>query len=382
MSKLGKQNVIVPFKEEQEVTNPMHNAPNPNDINGDASVQNPNPTAIDDAIKNCEKITAAMHFNSEGAAEAFKSIKSILQNEETSNEDKKIEIANKSETIKDTALQVFANIAIAILGSSKEKDVDQNIVDTGIKKLSGLFAFLEETIDDKDEKKKDERLQNVATDCFSLLSEIEDKDTKNSILTAIGNIIDINKIVSTEDSRDSSSYDGKNWEDYKSKAILCSKGAIAIGLLFAPGGIILAGLFLLATKDFGCNSDEIDEPNDEKELLRIEKLKTLVKNFLENDNTNTNNNNNTNTTAIGHEVKKFFQTEAEDLEEANKSLQTNEQVFDRMSSNQKDSRAEEDFKNEVNGVLKVLQEGVNKSNGVTTDDEAKLKPLKEVVPTR
>jgi hypothetical protein len=202
----------------------------------------------------------------------------------------------QSKVENDTTLQVFANMAIGMLGSSKEGVADEKET-PGIEKLSKAFAFLGHKINDEDDLEKDKRSADMVGDYASLMTNTEiDEDTKKSIETAFKETPDIAKIaqiqegvenkdkqeleevektIPTDDLKDPSTYDGKNWEDFKSKAIYGAKGAIAIGLLFAPGGIFLAPIFLYATKDFGRNPDDIEKEQKDAEAAELESGKAL-----------------------------------------------------------------------------------------------------------
>ena len=247
---------------------------------------------MDNTIRNVGKINDAMQFSSETAASAFAAISDILNGEGT-NEEKKSLISAQSKDVEDTALQVFANMAMGMLGSSQEKDVDEKET-PGIEKLSEAFAFLGRKIDDKNDLDKDKRIEDMAGAYASLMNDKDlDDAAKKSIETAFKENPDIAKIqealenkdqqeleeekknTPNEDLKDSSIYDGKNWEDIKSKAIYGAKGAIAIGLLFAPGGIFLAPLFLYATKNFGRNPNEIDREQKEAEEAELKSEKAL-----------------------------------------------------------------------------------------------------------
>ncbi len=247
---------------------------------------------MDNTIRNVGKINDAMQFSSETAASAFAAISDILNGEGT-NEEKKSLISAQSKDVEDTALQVFANMAIGMLGSSKEGVLDEKET-PGIEKLSEAFAFLGRKIDDKNDLDKDKRIEDMAGAYASLMNDKDlDDAAKKSIETAFKENPDIAKIqealenkdqqeleeekknTPNEDLKDSSIYDGKNWEDIKSKAIYGAKGAIAIGLLFAPGGIFLAPLFLYATKNFGRNPNEIDREQKEAEEAELKSEKAL-----------------------------------------------------------------------------------------------------------
>jgi hypothetical protein len=288
MSKSVDQNQVVQNQvvQNQVVQNPLHDVSHEEitlDIIDPSDVAN----VTDNTIRNVEKINKAMRFSSENAASAFADISGILNGGGT-NEEKKAQIAEKSKDVQDTTLQVFANMAIGMLGSSKEVVADEKEV-AGIEKLSKAFAFLGHKIDDDtDELAKDKRCQDMALAYAGLMTDTEiDEDTKKSIETAFKETPDIAKIaqiqaqegeenkgpeelkmnedISDDSLKDPSTYDGKNWEDFKSKAIYGTKGAIAIGLLFAPGGIFLAPLFLYATKNFGRNPEQADEEKQKAE---------------------------------------------------------------------------------------------------------------------
>ena len=267
----------------------------------------------DNTIRNSGKISGAMQFSSENAASAFTDISKILNGGGT-NEEKKVKIVDKSKDVRDTILQVFANMAIGILGSSKEGAVDEK-EPPGIEKLSKAFSFLGHKIDDKNDSDKDKRLKDTAEAFIGLINDKDiDEDTKKSIETSFKKTPDIAKIAqiqegvenkdpekskdeqtpnnnsqslesaSTDNLRDPSSYDGKDWEDFYKNAIYCARGAIAIGLLFAPGGIFLAPLFLWATKDLGRSSEEIEQEQKELEEAKIqskENLGLLLKQVIE-----------------------------------------------------------------------------------------------------
>ena len=331
--------------------------------------------ATDNAIKNVGEINNAMRFSSEEAAGAFAAISGILNGEGT-NEEKKSRISAQSKDVKDTALQVFANMAMGMLGSSQEKDADEKET-PGIEKLSKAFAFLGNKIDDTDDLKKDERLANMAGAYAGLMSDEEiGKDTKKSIDTAFKQTPDIAKIAQiqeglenkapqeleevkkntpNEDLKDSSIYDGKNWEDFKSKAIYGAKGAIAIGLLFAPGGIFLAPLFLYATKNFGRNPNEIDREQKEAEEVALKSEKALeflnaFKNYLpdpkevkqkEGLESNGNDSNQPQPiqrkpvdeiTTTGNKAEEFVKKEGDSLTKTGETLKVNQESLNRVAT--------------------------------------------------
>ncbi|MES2961080.1 MAG: hypothetical protein V4694_01720 [Pseudomonadota bacterium] len=252
-------------------------------------------TVTDNTIKNAAKITDAMRFNSAGAASAFAAIGGILQNKDITNEQKKAKIAEQSKDVEDTALQVYANMAMGMLGSSEKGATDEKEA-PGIEKLSKAFEFLGHKIEDKDAAAKDNRLAEMAGAYASLMNDKEiNEDTKKVIGTAFKENPDMVKVAeiqkdiekqtpeeeqegeeaSASDERDASQYDGKKWEQYKRNAIYGAKGAIAIGLCFAPGGIFLAALFLYATKDFGRNPDDIEKEQKAEEEAALESEKSL-----------------------------------------------------------------------------------------------------------
>ena len=271
----------------QVVQNPLHDVSH-EEITLDVIDPSDVATITDNTIRNAGEISDAMQFSSKNAASAFADISGILNGGGT-NEEKKAQIAEKSKDVQDTTLQVFANMAIGMLGSSKEGVVDE--------KESKAFAFLGHQINDEDDLEKDKRSADMVGAYASLMTDTEiDEDTKKSIKTAFEETPDIAKIaqiqegvenkdpkeleevektIPTEDLKDSSTYDDKNWEDFKSKAIYGAKGAIAIGLLFAPGGIFLAPLFLYATKDFGRNPDDIEKEQKDAEAAELESGKAL-----------------------------------------------------------------------------------------------------------
>lgn len=269
-----------------------------------ASVDSDIAAVTDNAIRNCAKITAAMRFNSAAAASVFASISGILQNSEISNEEKKAQIAEQSKGVEDTALQVYANMAMGMLGSSETRSV--NAAETpGIEKLSAAFAFLGRPIKDEDAMDKDNRLADMVGAYAGLMKDEDiDAGTKKTFETSFNETPEIAKIakmqegivesqaaeeaeledqeedkktsaVPIDDIRDVSNYDGKNWEEYKRNAIYGAKGAIAIGLLFAPGGIFLAPLFLWATKDFGRDPNEGLEEQRAAEAAEKQSQETL-----------------------------------------------------------------------------------------------------------
>ena len=271
----------------QVVQNPLHDVSH-EEITLDVIDPSDVATITDNTIRNAGEISDAMQFSSKNAASAFADISGILNGGGT-NEEKKAQIAEKSKDVQDTTLQVFANMAIGMLGSSKEGVVDE--------KESKAFAFLGHQINDEDDLEKDKRSADMVGAYASLMTDTEiDEDTKKSIKTAFEETPDIAKIaqiqegvenkdpkeleevektIPTEDLKDSSTYDDKNWEDFKSKALYGAKGAIAIGLLFAPGGIFLAPLFLYATKDFGRNPDDIEKEQKDAEAAELESGKAL-----------------------------------------------------------------------------------------------------------
>lgn len=291
MSKSVDQNQVVQNKVVQNLLHDVSHEEITLDIIDPSDVAN----VTDNTIRNVEKINKAMRFSSENAASAFADISGILNGGGT-NEEKKAQIAEKSKDVQDTTLQVFANMAIGMLGSSKEGVVDEKEA-PGIEKLSEAFAFLGHKINDEDDLEKDKRAADMVGAYASLMTDTEiDEDTKKSIETAFKETPDIAKIaqiqegvenkdpkeleevektIPTEDLKDSSTYDDKNWEDFKSKAIYGAKGAIAIGLLFAPGGIFLAPLFLYATKDFGRNPNDIEKEQKDAEAAELESGKAL-----------------------------------------------------------------------------------------------------------
>jgi hypothetical protein len=270
----------------QIVQNPLHDDINLSEVGN----------VTDNTIRNAVEISDAMQFSSKNAANAFTAISVILQGAGTNEEKRKLIAVEQSKVENDTTLQVFANMAIGMLGSSKEGVVDEKEA-PGIEKLSKAFAFLGHQINDEDNLEKDKRITDMAGAYASLMSDKEiDEDTKKSIETAFKQTPDIAKIaqiqegvenkdqqeleevkktIPAEDLKDSSTYDDKNWEDFKSKAIYGAKGAIAIGLLFAPGGIFLAPLFLYATKDFGRNPDDIEKEQKDAEAAELESGKAL-----------------------------------------------------------------------------------------------------------
>jgi len=279
--------------------NPLHGDVFHKDITGLSDFAN----ITDNAIRNAGEISDAMQFSSKNAASAFTAISGILQGAGTNEEKRKLIAVEQSKVENDTTLQVFANMAIGMLGSSKEGVADEKET-PGIEKLSKAFAFLGHKIDDDtDELAKDKRCQDMALAYAGLMTDTEiDEDTKKSIETAFKETPDIAKIaqiqaqegeenielkeleevektiptdIHTDDLKDPSTYDGKNWEDFKSKAIYGAKGAIAIGLLFAPGGIFLAPIFLLATKNFGRNPDDIEKEQKDVEAAELESEKAL-----------------------------------------------------------------------------------------------------------
>ncbi len=286
MSKLVDQN--------QVVQNPLHDVSH-EEITLDTVDPSDVANITDNTIRNAGEISDAMQFSSKNAASAFADISGILNGGGT-NEEKKAQIAEKSKDVQDTTLQVFANMAIGMLGSSKEGVVDEKEA-PGIEKLSKAFAFLGHQINDEDDLEKDKRSADMIGAYASLMTDTEiDEDTKKSIKTAFEETPDIAKIaqiqegvenkdpkeleevektIHTDDLKDPSTYDGKNWEDFKSKAIYGAKGAIAIGLLFAPGGIFLAPIFLLATKNFGRNPDDIEKEQKDAEAAELESEKAL-----------------------------------------------------------------------------------------------------------
>ena len=330
------------------------------------------PNIADNTIKNAGRINDVMRFSSENAANAFTAISNIL-NGEGNNEEKIKLIAEEQDKVgDDTTLQVFANMARGMLGSSKQENLDEKEVE-GIEKLSEAFAFLGHKIDDTDEPEKQKRLEDMVGAYASLMNDKDlDKDTKKSIETAFNETPDIAKIaqiqegvenkdpqkleeakktipINTEDDlKDPSTYDGKNWEDFKSKAIYGAKGAIAIGLLFAPGGIFLAPLFLWATKNWG-NPDEVEKEQKDAEAAGLESEKALeflnaYKKYLP-DPKEVNQNEGEErkkdselvekktidkTTAVGEEAKKFVQKENDSLGRTQGTLQTNHEALERV----------------------------------------------------
>jgi hypothetical protein len=306
----------------------------------------------DNTIRNVEKINKAMRFSSENAASAFADISGILNGGGT-NEEKKAQIAEKSKDVQDTTLQVFANMAIGMLGSSKEGVVDEKET-LGIEILSEAFAFLGHKIDDTDESEKQKRLEDMAGACASLMSDKElDEDTKKSIETAFKETPDIAKIqegvenkykqeleevektIPTEDLKDSSTYDDKNWEDFKSKAIYGAKGATAIGLLFAPRGIFLAPLFLWATKDFGRNPDDIEKEQKDAEAAELESGKALeflnaFKKYLPDPKEVKQKEGDNKITIIGEKAKEFVKKEDNSLIRTQETLKANKEGLQRV----------------------------------------------------
>ncbi len=301
MSKSADQNQIV--------KNLLHDDVSHKDIKLDITDPSDVANITDNTIKNAGEISDAMQFSSKNAASAFTAISGILKGAGTTNEEKRKLIAvEQSKVENDTTLQVFANMAIGMLGSSKEGVVDETET-PGIEKLSEAFAFLGHQINDEDDLKKDELLVKMVEAYTSLMSDQDlDEDTKKSIETAFKETPDIAKIakiqaqegeenkvseglvkemnedIPDDSLKDSSAYDGKNWEDFKSKAIYGAKGAIAIGLLFAPGGIFLAPIFLLATKNFGRNPEQADEEKqraEEKESAVTLEFLNVFKKYLD-----------------------------------------------------------------------------------------------------
>jgi hypothetical protein len=352
---------------DQEVINPMHDksAYNPNFTDSDIA------TATDNAIKNCKIITEAMRFDSVSAAQAFNSIKDILENKGTENKDKKTQIANVSRVIEDTALQVYANMAIGMLGSSEEKEAEAEA--RRINKLNTAFDFLDPENIVEDNNPKDKRLADMAGAYASLMTDTEiDEKTKESIETAFKLNPDIFKIAKIQedlynkdsqelegeelekntpidDLRNSSTYDGEDWENFKRKAILSAKGAIAIGLLFAPGGIFLVPLFLYATKNFGADPEKLEKEQDEeaKELKAQETSKILnaFRNYLPDQKGERQEEGdeqdqdlvtaNEPETLTGEKAEKFVEKENGSLTRTQRTLEVNKDSLNRVGESQK-----------------------------------------------
>jgi len=370
--------------------------------------------ATDNAIKNVGEINNAMRFSSEEAAGAFAAISDILNGEGT-NEEKKSRISAQSKDVKDTALQVFANMAMGMLGSSQEKDADEKET-PGIEKLSKAFAFLGNKIDDKNDLDKDKRIEDMVGAYASLMNDKDlEEDTKKSIETAFKETPDINKIVEiqkgvenkgkqeleevekttpTEDLKNPFIYDGKNWEDFKSKAIYGAKGAIAIGLLFAPGGIFLAPLFLYATKNFGRNPNEIDREQKEAEEAALKSEKALeflnaFKNYLpdpkevkqkEGLESNGNDSNqpqpiqrktvDDEITTTGNKAEEFVKKEGDSLTKTGETLKVNQESLNRVATTVVDEATKAALARILEGLsgtnLKENEGNETTGHGVTT----------------
>ena len=382
----------------------------PGEITSDITDPSDVANVMDNTIRNVGKINDAMQFSSEKAAGAFAAISGILNGEGT-NEEKKSRISAQSKDVEDTALQVFANMAIGMLGSSQEKDADEKET-PGIEKLSEAFAFLGHQIDDKNDLEKDKRIEDMAGAYDNLMNDKDlDDAAKKSIETAFKETPDIAKIqgalenkdqqeleeekknTPNEDLKDSSIYDGKNWEDIKSKAIYGAKGAIAIGLLFAPGGIFLAPLFLYATKNFGRNPNEIDREQkeaEEAELKSEEALKFLnaFKKYLpdpeevkqkEGLGSNGNNPNQPQPiqrkpvdeiTTTGIEAGKFAKKEDDSLTKTGETLKVNQESLNRVATTVVDEATKAALAGIVGGLSGTnLEEnggGKTTGHGVTT----------------
>jgi hypothetical protein len=364
---------------------------------------------MDNTIKNVGKINDLMRFDSEKAASAFTAISGILKGAGTNEEKRNLIAAEQGKVEDDTTLQVFANMAIGILGSSKEGVVDEKGT-PGIEKLSEAFAFLGNKIDDKNDLDKDKRIENMAEAYDSLMNDEDlDDDAKKSIETAFKENPDIAKIqealenkdqqeleevektTPTEDLKNPFIYDGKNWEDFKSKAIYGAKGAIAIGLLFAPGGIFLAPLFLYATKNFGRNPNEIDREQKEAEEAALKSEEALqflnaFKNYLpdpkevkqkEGLESNGNDSNqpqpiqrkpvDNEITTTGNKAEEFVKKEGDSLTKTRETLKVNQESLNRVATDEATKAALARIVGGLSGTNLEENEG-NKTtgHGVTT----------------
>jgi len=351
--------------------NPLHGDVSHEDIRLDITDPSNVDNITDNTIRNAGEISDAMQFSSKNAASAFTAISVILQGAETNEKKRKLIAVEQSKVENDTTLQVFANMAIGMLGSSKEGVVDEKKA-PGIEKLSKAFAFLGHQINDEDDLEKDKRSADMVGAYASLMTNTEiDEDTKKSIETAFKETPDIAKIaqiqegvenkdkqeleevektIPTDDLKDPSTYDGKNWEDFKSKAIYGAKGAIAIGLLFAPGGIFLAPLFLYATKDFGRNSEQADEEKqkaEEKESAVTLEFLNAYKKYLNPKEVEQNevdeqgeksglvNKNQTDeATIVGEKAEKFVEKENDELGINQEALKTGQKSLERVGKGQ------------------------------------------------
>jgi hypothetical protein len=161
-------------------------------------------------------------------------------------------------------------------------------------------------------------------------------------------------------------------------------------LLFAPGGIFLAPLFLLATKNFGRNPDEVNTEQKEAEAAELELGKALeflnaFKKYLpdpkeakpnevdkqevslEEDSNNSSTRTSKAkevaeiTTVVGIKAEKFNEEQAKSLQRTNETLGANQEALKRVKKTPVDT-VNEATREDLEGVIKALK-------GITTNME-------------
>ncbi len=220
-----------------------------------------------------------LEFDPKKAKTAFEKITVAINDESLNPQEKQKSITEAQYEIKDDALQVYANCALAIL-NSKESEQDKT---KAVNKLSKQFGFLAANADETDKEKNIEQLTQASLNLSkddeinsNLRGEIEKaaqqtfvKKKKlaeeNSVEESVAQENESEQKVdqkSEQESEESKAPTSESYDiNYKKAGIISSKTAIAATLVFAvPGaGFLLAAAFLVLTKDYG-NEEELFSP--------------------------------------------------------------------------------------------------------------------------